>query len=112
MYLLKRCVYRYQRILLDPSKDCNNLKLFVFIASVYIAEIHFLLPKIPLLPGLTDFGQLYFSLTKKYSGINRLITTWYMYIPVGSMQHYTVVYYMYTVFDYMVLQYVHIWDSV
>ena len=33
-------------------------------ASVYIAEIHFLLPKIPLLPRLTDFGQLYFSLTK------------------------------------------------
>ena len=33
-------------------------------ASVYIAEIHFLLPKIPLLPCLADFRQLYFSLTK------------------------------------------------
>ena len=63
-YLHKRCVYRYQIILLDPSKDYTNLKLFVFMAYVYIAEIHFLLPKIPLLPRLTDFGQLYFNLTK------------------------------------------------
>ena len=57
-YLHKRCVYRYQRILLDPLKDYTNLKLFVFITSVYIAEIHFLLPKIPLLPHLADVGQL------------------------------------------------------
>ena len=65
-YLRKRCVYRYQGILLDPLKDYTNLKLFVFvfIAYVYIAEIPFLLPKIPLLPRLADFGQLYFSLTK------------------------------------------------
>ena len=53
-----------QRIFLDPLKDYTNLKLFVLIASVYIAEIPFLLPKIPLLPRLADFRQLYFSLTK------------------------------------------------
>ena len=63
-YLRKRCVYRYQRILPDPLKDYTNLKLFVFIASVYVAEIHFPLTKIPLLPRLADFGQLYFNLTK------------------------------------------------
>ena len=63
-YLRKRCVYRYQRILPYPLKDYTNLKLFVFIASVYIAEIPILLPKIPLLPHLAYFGQLYFSLTK------------------------------------------------
>ena len=54
-YLRKRCdsVYRYQRILPDPLKNYTNLKLFVFnIASVYDAEIYFLLPKIPLLPRL------------------------------------------------------------
>ena len=39
-YLRKRCVYHYQRILPDPLKDYTNLKLFVFIASIYIAEIH------------------------------------------------------------------------
>ena len=60
-YLRKRC---YQRILLDPLKDYTNLKLFMFMASVYVAEIHSLLPKIPLLPHLAYFGQLYFSLTK------------------------------------------------
>ena len=62
--LRKRCVYRYQRILSYPLKDNTNLKLFVFIASVYIAEIPFLLPKTPLLPHLAYFGQFYFSLTK------------------------------------------------
>ena len=36
----------------------------MLMASVYIAEIHFLLPKILLLPRLANFGQLYFSLTK------------------------------------------------
>ena len=51
-YLRKRCVHCYQRILLDTFKDYANLKLFMFIASVYIAEIHLLLPKIPLLPRL------------------------------------------------------------
>ena len=35
-------------------KDYTNLKLFVFIASVCIAEIPILLPKIPLLPCLAD----------------------------------------------------------
>ena len=55
----------HQIILLDHLKNYTNLKLFVFSASVYIAETHFLLPKIPLLlPRLADFGQLYFSLTK------------------------------------------------
>ena len=39
-------------------KDNTNLKLFMFTASVYIAEIPFLLPKIPLLPHLAYFGQL------------------------------------------------------
>ena len=65
-YLHKRCVYHYQRILPYPLKDYTNLKLFMFtfITSVYIAEIHFLLPTIPLLSHLADFGQLYFSLTK------------------------------------------------
>lgn len=38
-----------QRILPDPLRDYANLKLF---ASVYIAEILLLLPKIPLLPRL------------------------------------------------------------
>ena len=42
------------KILLDPLKDYTNLKLFVFIASVYIAEIPILLPKIPLLPRFSD----------------------------------------------------------
>ena len=65
-YLRKRCIYRYQRILPDHLKDYTNLKLFMFIASVYIAEIHSLLPKIPLLPHLAYFGQLYFSLTFRH----------------------------------------------
>ena len=51
-YLRKRCVYLYQRILPDPLKEYTNLKLFMFIASVYVAEIYFPLPKIPLLPRL------------------------------------------------------------
>ena len=51
-YLRKRCVYRHQRILPDPLKDYTNLKLVVLIASVYVAEIHFPLPNIPLLPRL------------------------------------------------------------
>ena len=55
-----------------PFERCTNLKLFVFIASVYVAEIHFPPPKIPLLSHLAYFGQLYFSLTKKYSGVNQL----------------------------------------
>ena len=38
-------------------------------ASVYIAEIHFLLPKILLLPCLSDFGQLYFSLTNPAAAV-------------------------------------------
>ena len=41
----------------------------MFMASVYIAEIPFLLPKIPLLPCLADFGQLYFSLTKNIQAL-------------------------------------------
>ena len=49
-YLRKRCAYRYQIILLDPL-TLTNLKLFVF-----IADIHFLLPKIPLLPCLTKYS--------------------------------------------------------
>ena len=34
------CLYRYQRILPDPLKEYSNLKLFIFIASVYVAEIY------------------------------------------------------------------------
>ena len=41
----------------NPLKDYTNLKLFVFNASIYIAEIYFPLPKIPLLPRIADFGQ-------------------------------------------------------
>ena len=63
-YLRNRCVHHYQRILPYPLKDHTNLKSLVCIASVYIAEIPFLLPKIPLLPHLAYIGQLYFSLTK------------------------------------------------
>ena len=40
-YLRKRCVYRYQRILPDPLKVYTNLKLLMFIASVYVAESTF-----------------------------------------------------------------------
>ena len=66
-YPRKKCVYHYQRILPGRLQDFTNLKLFVFIAPVYIAEIHSWLPKIPLLPCFADFEQLYFCLTKKYS---------------------------------------------
>ena len=36
----------------DPLKAYTNLKLFIFIASVCVAEIYFPLPKIPLLHRL------------------------------------------------------------
>ena len=70
-YLRNRCVYHYQRILPYPLKDHINLKSLVFIASVYIAEIPFLLPKIPLLPHLAYVGQLYFNLTKNILALNQ-----------------------------------------
>ena len=76
-YLHRRYVYRYQRILPYPLKDIyTNLKLLVFKASVYIAEIPSLLPKIPVLPNLAYFGQLYFSLTKNIPALIGWQLTW------------------------------------
>ena len=71
-YLRNRCVHHYQRILPYPLKDHTNLKSLVCIASVYTAEIPFLLPKIPLLSHLAYFGQLYFNLTKNIPALNQL----------------------------------------
>ena len=71
-YLRNRCVHHYQRILPYPLKDHTNLKSLVFIAFVYIAEIPFLLPKIPLLLHLAYVGQLYFSLKNNIPTLNRL----------------------------------------
>ena len=54
----------------NSSRPFETLYQFEVIRVYCIVEIHFLLPKIPLLPRLADFGQLYFN--KKYSGVNRL----------------------------------------
>ena len=67
-YLRQKMCFLLSKNSSNPLKDYTNLK-FVFTASVYIAEIPFLLPKIYLLPCLADFGQPYFSFkNKKYFG--------------------------------------------
>ena len=65
-FLRQRCVYRYQRIHPDPLKH-YTIRVHSF--SLYCCPPPppppppppFLLPNIPLLPHLIDFGQLYFS---------------------------------------------------
>ena len=58
----------------------------MFISSVYIAEIPFLLPKIPLLPHLAYLGQLYFSLTKNIP-VNKLLVLMKMNAYTALLTH-------------------------
>ena len=55
-YLCQICVYRYRRILPDPLKikGYSRLRLHLILLNP-----PFLLPNIPLLPHLVDFGQFY-----------------------------------------------------
>ena len=68
-YLCNRCVYCYQRILPYLLKDDTYWCLLLL-------EIPSLLPKIPLLPHLAYFGQLYFSLTKHIQALIGQQLTW------------------------------------
>ena len=63
-YLHQRCVYCLPINSSRPFEKYTNLKLLMFTASHYVVENLFQLPKIPLLPHLVVFEQLYFNRLK------------------------------------------------